>query len=363
MIKSVATIKIKIPFNQTLLETMEQYSKSAQMVADIGYGQSISNKRILHDATYKIARELLDLPAQLVCSSRDKACETLKSVFKNQGSKPVFKQFLPIRYDARSFSFKENKVSLCSINGRIKIPIKIANYYKQYLDWDVNSADLIYDSKHRMFLHVVVSRDINTDSVFCGNRKTVGVDVGVNPIAVTSEKQFFSNNMKNTMKRHEHLRNVLQAKGTKSAKRHLKKLSGREKRFKANINHIISKAIVEKLSNGDTVVLEDIKHIRRGKKRMHWKWLHKWNFFQLRNFIEYKAIRKGIDVVHVRPQYTSTRCSKCGAMNTKRVRGWFHCLDCGYSLNSHLNASLNIRELGMTIVPSGSSCQPAYCSE
>lgn len=359
---SVATMKIKIPFSQILLDTMEQYSKSAQIVADIGYNQGIDNKRVLHDTTYRVIRELLDLPAQLVCSSRNKACEVLKSVFKKQSSKPEFKQFLAIRYDARSFSFKENMVSLCSIKGRIKIPIYIPKYYQQYLDWNVNSADLIYDCKHRMFLHIIVSRDIDANSIFCGNRKTVGVDVGVNPIAVTSDKQFFSNKISSTMKRYEHLRSVLQAKGTKSAKRHLKKLSGREKRFKANVNHVISKAIVERLNSGDIVVLEDIKHIRRGKKGKHWRWLHKWNFYQLRSFIEYKALRRGMSVVYVNPQYTSTRCSKCGAMNTKRVRGWFHCLDCGYSLNSHLNASFNIRELGMSIVPSGSSCQPAYCS-
>lgn len=359
--KTVATMKIKIPINPVLLETMKQYSNSAQTVADIGYNQCIDNKRVLHDATYKVIRELLDLPAQLVCSSRDKACEVLKSVFRKQRPKPEFKEFLAIRYDARSFSFKENEVSLCSIDGRIKIPINIPDYYRQYLAWNVDSADLIYDCKHRMFLHVVVSRDIDISNLQRSNIDFVGVDVGVNPIAVTSEKQFFSNTMKNTMKRYEHLRIVLQAKGTKSAKRHLKKLSGREKRFKANVNHIISKAIVEKLDAGDTIVLENIKHIRRGKKGKRWKWLHKWNFYQLRQFIEYKAIRKGINIVRVEPQNTSKRCSKCASMNTKRVRGWFHCLDCGYRLNSHLNASFNIRELGMSIVPQGRG-QPAYCS-
>lgn len=357
--KSIATMKIKISSNQTLLDTMEQYSKSAQIVADVGYNQGINNKRVLHDATYRVIRELLDLPAQLVCSSRDKACEVLKSVFRKQGSKPEFKQFLTIRYDARSFSFKESEVSLCSINGRIKIPIKIAEYYKQYLDWNVDSADLIYDCKHRMFLHITVSRDI--DTAFSSSNGFVGIDVGVKPIAVTSEKQFFSNTMKSTMERYEHLRSVLQAKGTKSAKRHLKKLSGREARFKANVNHVISKAIVEKLNAGDTIVLENIKNIRRGKKGKRWKWLHKWNFYQLRQFIGYKAIRKGANVIHVEPPNTSTRCSKCTSMNTERVRGWFHCLDCGYQLNSHLNASFNIRELGMSIVPQG-RCQPAYCS-
>ena len=351
--KTVATMKIKIPFNPILLETMEQYSKSAQIVSDVGFEQDTSNKRVLHNATYRTIRDMTSLPAQLVCSSKDKACEALKSVFRKQSSKPTFKQFLAIRYDARSFSFKENEVSLCSINGRIKIPIKIAEYYRQYLEWDVDSADLIYDCKHRMFLHVTVSKDVKTNSTFCGNRNTVGVDVGVNPIAVTSKKQFFSNKMKTTMKRYEQLRAVLQAKGTKSAKRHLKKLSGREKRFKANINHITSKAIIEKLNSGDTIVLENIKHIRRGKRGKHWKWLHTWSFYQLRQFIEYKAFRKGVKVVHVEPQNTSKRCSKCTSMNTKRVRGWFHCLDCGYSLNSHLNASFNIRLLGISVAIQG----------
>ncbi|MFW6121622.1 MAG: hypothetical protein ACOC80_12085, partial [Petrotogales bacterium] len=75
MVKTVATIKIKIPFNQVLLETMEQYSQSAQIVADIGFEQNINHRRFLHDATYKTIRDLVDLPSQLVISSRDKACE------------------------------------------------------------------------------------------------------------------------------------------------------------------------------------------------------------------------------------------------------------------------------------------------
>lgn len=350
--KAVATMKLKIPFNQTLLDTMEQYSKSAQIVADVGFEQRISNKRVLHDATYKVVRDLLQLPAQLVCSSRDKACEVLKSVFRKHGSKPNFKQFLAVRYDARSCSFKESEVSLCSVEGRIKISINIPEYYRQYLDWDVDSADLIFDHKHRMFLHITVSKNIHADS-FCSNSKIVGVDVGIDPIAVTSEKQFFSNKMGTTMKRYEQLRSGLQAKGTKSAKRHLKKLSGREKRFKANVNHVVSKAIVEGLNSGDVIVLENIKNIRRGRNGKRWKWLHKWNFYQLRQFIEYKTLRKGVSSIHVEPQHTSTRCSKCTSMNTERVRGWFHCLDCGYSLNSHLNASFNIRELGMPVVPRG----------
>ena len=341
-----ATIKIKIPTNPVLLETMEQYSKAAQIVADTGYGQQICNKRMLHDATYELIRGMSQLPAQLVCSSRDKACEVLKAVFRKHGSKPEFKQHLAIRYDARSFSFKETEVSLCSIQGRIKIPIHIAEYYKQYLDCDVCSADLIYDRKHRMFLHVTLSKEVELQQ----NGNVVGIDIGVNPLAITSNRQFCHNTMMPTIKRYERLRCSLQAKGTKSASRHLKKMSGREQRFKANVNHIVSKAIVARLQIGDTVALEDVTGIRRGKRGHQW---HRWNFRQLDTFVSYKAARNGNSIVEVNPAYTSQRCSKCHSMETERTRGWFHCKSCGYQVNSHLNASYNIRELGMSMVPPG----------
>ena len=347
--KSVVTLKIKIPTNPILLETMEQYSNSAQIVVDTGFGQHISNKRVLHDATYETIRGLLNLPAQLVCSSRDKACEVLKSVFRLHGSQPVFQTFLPIRYDARSFSIKTNVVSLCTIKGRIKMQISIPVCYKKYSKWDVDSADLIYDGEQRMFLHIAVSKDIDI-APFCDNR-VVGVDVGVNPIAITSDKRFFHNHMMPVLKRYERLRSNLQAKGTKSAKRHLKKMSGREQRFKANVNHIVSKAIVGELKTGDVLAFEDLTNIRRGKYGHTW---HRWNFRQLRGFVEYKALQQGNRTILVDPAYTSQRCSGCHSMNTERVRGWFHCFDCGIQLNSHLNASRNIRELGISVVPLGS---------
>jgi len=342
--KATATMKIKIPTNPALLETMKQYSQSAQRVVDAGFEKHIWNKRKLHDLTYYQIRESTNLPAQLVCSSRDKACEALKSVFRNKGSKPIFKKFLTIRYDARSFSFKGNRVSLCSIKGRIKIQIKIAEYYEKYLDWKVCSADLVYDRKKRMFLNVVVSKDVSIDKSSCG--KIVGIDIGINHFAVTSDKRFFSyRKVRKQIFRFERLRSKLQAKGTRSAKRHLKKLSGREKRFKACFNHEVSKAIVSKLEAGDTIVMERIKHIRRGKKGRKYKWLNSWSFYQFQKFVEYKAIRKGIRVEYVSPRNTSKRCSRCNSLNTERSRGFLHCLDCGYSLNSHLNASFNLANL------------------
>ena len=70
-------------------------------------------------------------------------------------------------------------------------------------------------------------------------------------------------------------------------------------------------------------------------------WLNGWSFFQLQEFIRYKAERKGIKVIKINPYLTSQTCSKCGKIGS-RSSGYFVCSHCGYSLNSDLNASQNL---------------------
>jgi len=339
--KSIATIKLKIPYKKELLETMRQYSQSAQYALDIGWDNGIYFKKEIHHLTYYPIRETLGLPAQLVCSSRDKACESLKALRKTKKpTKPRFKEFLTIRYDARSFTFKKNFVTLASVNGRTKINVEIPEYYKQYLSWKPRSADLVFDRKKRLFLHIAFFRDIDTPINSFSN-EFVGVDVGINHIAVTSNKQFFSGNkIKNYRLKYKRLKAKLQAKGTQSAKRLLRKISGKERRFKAWVNHKISRQIVDNCKAG-TIALENIKGIRANKGRKFNFWLHGWSFYQLQNFIEYKAVRKGIRVVKVSPYNTSKTCSKCSSIGS-RSKGFFICSHCGYSLNADLNASYNL---------------------
>jgi len=146
--KSVATIKLKLPYKKELIETMRQYSLSAQYVLDTGWDEGNYFKKELHHLTYYPIRETLKLPSQLICSSRDKACESLKAMNKvKKPTKPQFKELLTIRYDARSFTFKEDFVTLASVEGRTKIDLKIPEYYRQYLSWQTRSADLIFDRK------------------------------------------------------------------------------------------------------------------------------------------------------------------------------------------------------------------------
>ncbi|MHA2091604.1 MAG: RNA-guided endonuclease TnpB family protein, partial [Candidatus Kariarchaeaceae archaeon] len=81
----------------------------------------------------------MQLPSQLICASRNKASEVLKSLKeKKKKSQPHFKYFLPIRYDKRSSTLFEDshQISLATVNGRILVNYSIPKYYRKYDDWE-----------------------------------------------------------------------------------------------------------------------------------------------------------------------------------------------------------------------------------
>ncbi len=90
--------------------------------------------------------------------------------------------------------------------------------------------------------------------------------------------------------------------------------------------------------------MEDLKGIRnkrRGKKLN--SWISNWSYYQLQQLITYKAERKGIEVIKVSPAFTSQICSRCGKLGS-RIKGFFSCVSCGFSLHADLNASRNLAQ-------------------
>jgi len=402
----VRTIKIPLYLSKdqetTLKDSSLRYAQVFNKVVDYSINTGISNGVELHRGTYIDFSNRNFLPSQLICSARLKATEALKSFRtkskernariekqKEQGkkrllkpiSKPIAKGYLPIRYDARSFSidFKTNIINLSSINGRIKTPFRTAQYYWQYTNGKVCSADLIYSKdKKRFFVHVVL--EFPDTLVLEEPLKVLGVDLGINNLAVSSDNKFYlRHDLRNISNRYQALRDRLQSKGTQSAKRHLKKLSGCENRFHKDVNHCISKRIVQsaKLQGYDTIAIENLTHIRENSKlgRATRARLNSWPFCQLQEFLTYKALAAGIRVEVVSAKYTSQGCSRCGHVYKPQRKGnEFKCVNCGYSNHADLNASYNISKncfqvprglssgtySGKSAV-SGTLVQPAFC--
>lgn len=348
--KLTRTVKIKLNISPGEIKpTLEAYTIAFNYVCQIGWQDKDFNGVSLHHKTYQATRSYL--PSQLAISARMKATEALKSakdrLKKKQEVSCSQSRLCSIRYDARSYNvwFDRNEVSLLTIDGRKTFPIVVPEYFKQYLDWRRASADLFL-RRNGVFLHIVFEKEIFETPL---SGEVVGIDRGINNLAVTSNNQFFGGgHIKHVSIRYEKLRSKLQSCGSKSAKRHLRKLSKKENRFRADINHTISKRIVQSLKPGTVIVLEDLKSIRQTSRlrKKQRKQLHKWNFFQFQQFLTYKAEAKGIRVEYVDSRYTSQKCSVCGyvSRSNRPYQAVFKCRHCGFSLNADLNASRNIRQ-------------------
>ena len=129
---------------------------------------------------------------------------------------------------------------------------------------------------------------------------------------------------------------------------HLKKIEKRQSRINADINHKISRNVVDYArQNNLSIKLEDLKGVRQNKKtaKINNKNLnhviHSWSFYQLQTFIVYKARLLGVKVFFVDPFMTSQTCAKCGSFGA-RTKDKFKCHTCQHSDNPDVNAAFNI---------------------
>jgi putative transposase len=337
-----------------LKRTLEEHTACFNEVAHLGFTSRCSNGVELHKRTYHPLRATYpDLPAQLVCAARVKATEAVKSALdrqkKGRKTRVPRSNICPIRYDQRSYWVKWETMtaSLATVAGRVELAFRVPAYAQKYIDGKVCSADLCY-RKGRFTLHIVLSLP---EPAIAPSQETIGVDLGLNRPVVTSCRQFLGEKRwKEQEQRIFRLRRKLQAKGTRSAKRHLKKLSGKLLRQRRDHDHVLSKRIVQNATPGSTIVIENLTHIRsraRMKKQTETqRRLHSWSFARFHRFLSYKAQERGIAVVKIDPRRTSQTCSKCGYQHrsNRRSQSLFKCRACGYTLNADLNAAQNIRD-------------------
>lgn len=345
------TAKVKLNIKpKDIAQTINAYTAAYNHVCSVGWSDGNSNGVSLHHKTYSYCRELL--PSQLSISARTKATESLKSAKSlikrgQKASCPKSKQ-VSIRYDQNSYSiwFDRNEISISTVDGRKKTRFRSYKHFEKYIDWRRKSADL-FIRNGKVYLAIVFEKEVDDQQK---TSNVVGVDRGIKKIAVTSDNMFFGgNHTKVVIDRYRSLRKKLQSVGTQSAKRHLRKIREKENRFRRDVNHCVSKKIVNSLPAGTVVAIENLKNIRKRSKKMRRDqryWINNWSFYQLESFLMYKAQNKGCYVEHVDARYTSQRCYKCGhkERGNRPKQSIFKCKKCGFQLNADLNAARNIRK-------------------
>jgi len=144
----------------------------------------------------------------------------------------------------------------------------------------------------------------------------------------------------------------------------LKKIKNRESRIIRDLNHKVSRKIVEIAKEDNAgIKLEKLNGIRNSKnhaKSFNYG-LNSWSFHQLEKFIEYKAKLEGIPLTYVEPKNTSKECSRCGSVGIREGKS-FKCPSCGHVDHADANASFNIAlrppSVGGTSITVGNIGQP-----
>jgi putative transposase len=343
--------------SNALLQTQIAFSEACnKIVPDVVKNRCWNRKDLHHECYYRVREELPQLGAQMVCNAIAKVCASYKARGYKKSEKVIphtFNKDRSVHYDARTFTLKENQLSLFSVNKRVRCGFKVGAHPGRYLkQGKVKEAELVRKGTN-WFFHVVIELP---DPPLIPTGDNLGVDIGENNLATTSKGTIHGGGqLRHEREKFKSRHAKLQSNGSRSARRCRRRISGKEHRRVTDKNHVVSKAIIEEaLRNGvKCIILEDLTNIReriRMGKRMRAR-LHSWAFRQLREFIEYKAKAAGIQVIYVNPAYTSQTCSQCGALGS-RDKHCFTCSTCKSYQHSDRNAAINLRKLGDTVVSS-----------
>lgn len=331
---------------QTLIQTIEQANALCNAMSEFAWENKVFRAFKLQKLSYRQMRELSGLTAQMVIRCYSKVADAYKL---HKKTKRQFRKCGAIAYDDRILRWYTSKqlVSIWSVGGRLAIPYQAGRRQRELLQYQKGESDLVYSKKQKVFYLLAVCEI--PDPTEQETEDALGVDLGVVNIAVDSDGEGHTSEMiEHNRKKIQRLRSSLQKRGSLSAKRHLRKLAGRQRRFQKDTNHTISKRLVEKAQRTNRAIgLEDLTGIRsrtRAKGAEQRARHSNWSFYQLRQYIAYKARMVGIPVVLVDPRYTSQQCSCCGFIDkgNRRSQSEFLCLSCGYVEHADVNAAKNI---------------------
>lgn len=379
-------VKLKITNSETasnFSKTMEQYRQACNYVSEYIFNHDFDMKQSrLNKELYSELRNLFSLKSQMAQSVIRTVIARYKTVKSQMLRRPYKYQdqntgewhretrnlawlYKPISFNRpqvdlqrnRDWSYLSNgQLSVNTLDGRVKA-IPVCHGFSQYFDgtWKFGLAKLL-KTGNKWYLHISATKEV-ADFDKQEVKHVVGIDRGLRFLATTYDEQgetaFFDGKaIMRKRAKYQKLRATLQAKGTKSAKRRLKKLSGRENRWMSDVNHCLSKTLVQKYGANTLFVLENLNGVsfeRTDLPKSLRSQNKSWAFYQLEQFLTYKAHLNNCEVVEVSAKYTSQRCPKCGVIkkdNRNHGKHEYHCINCGYRSNDDRIGAMNIQLLG-----------------
>ena len=297
-----------------LTRVAEQYNRLwGELVSWCNQNHTVSHAHIQKENYRRLREQFPMLPSQFVCIAIRDAAGAIRSWNSNNPKRrwnlKATRKALVINYDLRTMSVRGNMLTLSTMRGERRIrtlmPETPGWFAARYPAHQLNAAKLIIDPRTRTARIALIHRVECESPVADGD--VLGVDLGQHCLHTDSRGgETKTNKITGAKRKYAHNRKTLQEKGTRSAHRRLRAMSGREKRFIRDVNHCVSKQLANS-PNVQAIAFEDLTHIRRqatkraktSKRRRNM--LHQWSFSQLQEFTAYKAAANGVRIIMVDP--------------------------------------------------------------
>ena len=304
----------------------------------------------VHNKYYSTLRSMFpSLPSQCIIRIQKSVIAAMKAAKANKhhGSNP-HKQHLALNLDKRMYSnLTCDGISLVSDvpQKRKRFEFHLFDKVRELFATSVAKDPTIFARDGILYLSVPFEVHGRTPQ----NDECVGVDLGMRQLFVTSEgKSFCSKDYLKERRKVRYLKRCLQSKGTVSAKRHLGKLSKRERNMSKDMCHKAVNALLSSTS-ASVLVLEDLSKIKRNTSKTsegfnrtrHNNAMSQVPFYTFKQILTYKATLVGKQVVSVSPQYTSQTDSRTNKRDGVRKGRIFVCSD-GVVFDADWNAAVNI---------------------
>lgn len=344
--KLIAQVRLQPSDEQgeALKRTLELANAACDYLSALAWEARVFGQYALQKlAYYDVRAQFPELSSQVVVRCIARVADAYKL---DHRTRRKFGPLSAIPYDDRILHWYTNKatVSIWAVGGRAKIAYVCGEHQRELLRTRQGQSDLVL-RKGKWYLHAVCN--VEELDVIEPNG-VLGVDLGIVNIATDSDGESYSSDAVEKSRRIlAHRCRNLQRKGTKSAKRKLRQLSGKQANIQSQTNHVISKHIVAKAKDTNrAIAVENLTGIRqRTTVRRRQRARHaNWSFHDLRLKIEYKARLAGVLVIAVDPRNTSRTCPMCGSIDkaNRRTQAVFSCVSCGYSAPADHNAAANI---------------------
>jgi IS605 OrfB family transposase len=353
------TVQVQLQANpdqrRGLLATMHAANAACDRLSTRAWDASVFGQFAIHKLAYHACRkEFPALSSQVVVRCISKVADAYKLDRERQRT---FRPNGAISYDARILSWKidASAVSIWTVDGRQSIPFVCGEKQRELLKFDRGEADLVHRDG-RFYLLVCVDLPDVEEKAIDG---FIGIDLGIAHLATDSDGMHYGNPKidEARTRRASHRRRLGKAIGARQRKkkrvqsihRAIARHRGRERLFRTDVNHVVSKQIVAKAQcTGRGIAVEELtgirtrteKRLKRTQRSRHGSWA----FSQLRLFLTYKAALAGVTLTAVDPRNTSRTCAECGHCEklNRQSQDKFKCRSCGHTAQADHNAARNI---------------------